>query len=116
MKTVEIIPNTEATSTLEQKICFKYKIVERAELILGCNERKFLYSLQHIAVFSLAVIFYRSRRMCLCMENRTPAAASAPYTLDPFFFIRRLQVFFPALEAFPFRIFQCLLIMNNCFY
>lgn len=65
---------------------------------------------------SLAAIFYHSRRMCLFMENETRASASAAYTSDPFFFVSRLQVFFPALEDFPFRIFQCLLIMNNCSY
>lgn len=41
---------------------------------------------------------------------------SAAHTFDPVIFLSCLHVIFPALAAFLFRKFRCLLIMNICLY
>ena len=66
--------------------------------------------------FPLEGTFYRSRRICLCLENRTPAASLCSSHIRSSHLPWLFQVFLRALRAFRLRIFRCLLIMNICFY
>jgi len=70
---------------------------------LSCNERNFLDPLLRLAVFSLAVTFHCSRRVCPCMET-WPSAAS--FCRSHFRYSHLPQLFarsFPSTHSMSFQ-------------
>jgi hypothetical protein len=110
-KPLNFIQSNEAI-TLEYEICLIHNIWTE-----WTQESKFQWTKVSRAscasCFSLAVTFYRSRRICVCMENRPRAAVSAAHTFNPVIFLSCLRLVFPTLKAFCL---SCFLIVNICFY
>jgi len=71
-KLLNVIQRSKAISTLKQK--HKYTIFDPNELESKLQWMQCSRSSSAFWRVSLAGIFYRSRRICLCTENRTRAA------------------------------------------
>jgi len=113
LRSAACLHTNQSRSYLNHLVYHKYTICEPNEFRLCCNQRNVLDPLLHLSVFLSLYISTAVDAFVIVWRTEPAQPLSAAHIFDPSTFISYMQVVFPALTAYIFRIFSCVLITNN---